>query len=109
MEMRGAAGCVARVPGLYKIFFYLKAFVYESIILLLPSPPAMPTLLQYHRVNPNPDYRAIYDPLPIPPSACHRPYNIGHGNIVLRPSQTPPSVRRVLTQSTRPLHIDFPS
>jgi len=42
--------------------FNFDAFVCESIILLLPSPPAMPTLLHIllH------DYCAIYDPLPTP-------------------------------------------
>jgi len=33
---------------LYKILFYFKALLWESIILLLPLPPAKPTLLQYY-------------------------------------------------------------
>ena len=34
--------------GLYKILFYFKALLWELIILLLPLPPAKPTLLQYY-------------------------------------------------------------
>ena len=32
--------------GLYKIFVHFNAFVNEPIIILLPLPPVMPTLLQ---------------------------------------------------------------
>jgi len=34
--------------SLYKTFFYLEAFVHESIVRLLPPPPALPTLSQFH-------------------------------------------------------------
>ena len=33
--------------GLYKTFYHLWAVVYESIIIVLPLPPASPTRLQY--------------------------------------------------------------
>jgi len=33
--------------GLYTIFVHFEAFVHKSIILLLPRPPTLPTLLQY--------------------------------------------------------------
>ena len=33
--------------GLYKIFVHFKAFVHESVILVLTPPPVMSTLLQY--------------------------------------------------------------
>jgi len=49
--------------SLYKILFYFKALVWESIILFLPPPPpAKPTLLQYYRTpiaqyTPRPPHR----------------------------------------------------
>ena len=33
--------------SVYKILFYFEADVHESIIFLLPPPPALPTLLHY--------------------------------------------------------------
>jgi len=34
--------------SLYKMLFHFKALLWESIILLLPLPPASPTRLQYY-------------------------------------------------------------
>jgi len=56
--------------SLYKILFYVKALLWESIILLSPPPsPAKPTLLQYYCTT-----IALYK-LPHRPPLC-MPYNI---------------------------------
>jgi len=59
--------------ALYKIFIHVKAFVHESIILLLPPhPPTMPTLLQYY-CNTIAQYTT---PPPPPPPFLPQPKNI---------------------------------
>ena len=57
--------------------FYFKAFVHESIILLLPPPTctARTIAILVHV------YFAIYD-APRPPCVCHTQYNIGNDNIL---------------------------
>ena len=37
--------------GFYKIFVYLEAVVYETIIIVLPLPPASPTRLQHYCIT----------------------------------------------------------
>ena len=75
--------------GLDKILFHFKALLWESIILVLPRPPAAPTVLQYYCTT-----FAQYTPHHHrPPSVCHTPYTIGDGNIVQSPSRTSPLER----------------
>ena len=81
----GDGGSITNLPlmgllqvSLYKILFYLEAFLWESIILLLPPPTcnAYPIIILSHA------HCSIYAPPPTPPFLCHTPYNIGDGNIV---------------------------
>jgi len=58
--------------GLYKILLYFKAFVHETIILLL-LPPTCTARTNAVLVN---VYCSIYDAPPDPPFVCHTPYNI---------------------------------
>jgi len=57
--------------GLHKILFHFVAFVWESIIILLP-----PHLQCLHYCSTIHDYCAIYDPLPRPPLCI--PYAINY-------------------------------
>ena len=64
--------------SLYKMLFHFEALLWQSIILLLRTPPAKPTLLQYYSTT-----IAQYTPPPTDPFwLCHTPYNIGDDNIV---------------------------
>ena len=75
---RRHAGCLGRKRSsfrvcLYKTFFYVKAFVHESIIFCANTtlpPPVSPTRLRNMLVSPD------------PPLLQYIPYNIGNGNIV---------------------------
>jgi len=64
--------------GLYKIFFYVEAFVHESIILSFPSPTRIghTVAIQMHT------YWAVYEPPSDLLFVCHIPCNIGNTNIV---------------------------
>jgi len=64
--------------SLYKILFHLKALLWESFILALPSPHLQ--RLPYCNTIGRP-LRNIR-PATDPPCLCHAPYNIGHGNLV---------------------------
>ena len=63
--------------GGYKIFFHLKAYVHESIILYSATHPHCP-----HCCTTIARLLRNIHPLPQPPYACHTPYNMGLGNIV---------------------------
>ena len=65
--------------GFYKILFHFKAFMWESIIPLLPLPTCISrTIAILLHV-----FSARYDaPPPDPPFVCYTLYNIGNGNIV---------------------------
>ena len=64
--------------SLYKILFHFKALLWESIILLLPSPllQSLPYCNTIARLS-----RNIRPPTD-PPFVCHIPYNTDDGNIV---------------------------
>ena len=71
--------CAVREFSLYKILFYFKAPLWESIILVLPPPPHLQSLLYCNTIaRPLRNIRSPTDPSFV----CHTPYNICDGNIV---------------------------